>query len=375
MNTTTTKHDLTWVDYLRVIACFLVVLAHCCDAYVSASSAESFMAGSIWGTFYRPSVPLFIMITGVLLMPTSMRIAEFYSRRLKRVLIPFAFWSILSPFLFYILVSSVTMLNPTINPDHHTITAVLNNVWLWIFSFNYSTIPYWYVYMMVGVYLIIPIISVWVKQATQQELKMVLKLWFFTTFIQYIEIILPFIGYQGNYGSFGIFGNCSWNIYTTFQYVGGFIGYVLLAHYLVKYPVQWSMKKTVALCILGWVVGYAISFGGFHYVRNTYPDNFNMLEIPWSYTSFNVVIMTVPIFLLIQKMNLRPCALITKLAEYSYGIFLIHFVIVHACYEFVSRVIIIPPFFQLFVVVLVSFPISALIIAGLRQISLFRKLT
>ncbi len=375
MNQVPIKHDLTWIDYLRVIACFLVVLAHCCDAYVSSASAESFMAGSLWGTFYRPSVPLFIMISGVLLMPTSMRIAEFYSRRLKRVLIPFAFWSIISPFLFYILVSSVNMLNPTIHAEHHTITAVLNNAWLWLFNFSYSTIPYWYVYMMVGVYLIIPIMSVWVQQATQKELLLVLKLWFFTTFIQYIEIILPFLGYQGNYGSFGIFGNCSWNTFTTFQYIGGFIGYVLLAHYLVKYPLQWSLGKTISLGILSWLIGYGISFGAFHYVRNNYPENFNMLEIPWAYTSFNVVLMTIPIFLIAQKIHFRPSILIAKLAECSYGIFLVHFVIVHACYEFVARYITIPPFFQLFVVVLVSFPLTALIVAGLRTMPLFRKLS
>ncbi len=375
MNKLTTKHDLTWIDYLRVIACFLVVLAHCCDPYVSAASAESFMAGSLWGTFYRPSVPLFIMITGVLLMPTSMRIAEFYSRRLKRVLVPFAFWSIVSPFLFYFLISGVNMLNPAVNPELHTFSTALNNAWLWIFSFNYSTVPYWYIYMMIGVYLIIPIISVWVQQATQKELKLVLKLWLFTTFIQYIEIILPFLGYQGNYGTFGIYGNCSWNTFSTFQYVGGFIGYVLLAHYLVKYPLQWSLKKTITLGALSWSIGYAISFGGFHYVRNTFPDNFNMLEIPWAYTSFNVVLMTLPIFVIVQKLNLRPCGLIKKLAEYSYGIFLIHFVIVHACYELAARYIDIPPFFQLFVVVLLSFPISPLVIGLLRQIPIFKKLT
>lgn len=35
-------------------------------------------------------------------------------------------------------------------------------------------------------------------------------------------------------------GNCDWNIYGRFYYFSGFIGYLLLAYYLVKYPLNWS---------------------------------------------------------------------------------------------------------------------------------------
>ncbi len=372
-NKLTINHELSWVDYIRVAACLLVVLAHCCDPFVSSSSSEAFMAGSIWGTFYRPAVPLFIMISGVLLLPTNLRIGEFYSRRLKRILKPFIFWSIVSPLLFYAFAHAFDVLNPAFNPEHHTLTAMLNNLWLWIFSFNFSTIPYWYIYMMIGVYLIIPIISSWVKEATKKELELVLKIWFFTTFIQYIEIILPSLGYTGNYGHFGIYGDCSWNTFSVFHYLSGFLGYALLGHYLKKYPRTWSMTKTVTLCAVMWVVGYAISFGGFHFVKINFPDNFNMLEIPWMYTSFNVVLMTLPFFLLIQRLNPKPRKLITLISDYSFGIFLAHFIVVHLSYEFVIRYISIPPFLQLFVAFVIGFVLTTLLVAMLRKIPFIRR--
>ncbi len=369
----TIKHDLIWVDYIRVMACLLVVLAHCCDAYVSNPSKESFMAGSIWGTLYRPSVPLFIMISGVLLLPTSMRISEFYNRRIKRILGPFIFWSILSPILFYFFAASIDTINTSVNPDNLTISKTINYLWLWIFNFNFSTIPYWYIYMMLGVYLIIPIISNWVKDATKKELQLVIKIWIFTTFIQYIQIVLPFLGYNGNYGSFGIFGESPWNIYTTFQYLSGFIGYAILGSYLRKYPIQWSITKTIIFSLIIWGIGYFISFEGFHFVKNNFPENYNMLEIPWSYTSFNVVMMTIPIFILIQKINPKPRRIITIISDYSFGIFLSHFIFVHLIYEFVARYIIVIPILQLFIVFIFSFIITALFVALLRKIPLLNK--
>ncbi len=98
------KHNLKWVDLLRVFACFFVVLAHACDPFVAGSDPDAFLAGAVYGTLCRVSVPLFMMISGVLLMPTPMRLKEFYSRRLSRVLSPFIFWGVVTPFLFYLLV-------------------------------------------------------------------------------------------------------------------------------------------------------------------------------------------------------------------------------------------------------------------------------
>lgn len=369
------KHDLTWVDYLRVIACILVVLAHCCDPYVCGETVESFTAGSFYGTFCRPSVPLFMMISGLLLLPSSLRMGDFYAKRFKRLLTPFIFWSLVTPFLFYVLVSCITILNPSITLENHTLNATLNDMWLWLFSFNYATVPYWYIYMMLGVYLIIPIVSDWIKQASKKELQTILFLWCFSTIIPYLRIVLPSLGYLGNYDHDGLYGECSWNLYSTFYYVSGFIGYVLLGYYFHKYPLTWSLGKTWGIAITSWALGFAITYLGFHYIHDNFPDNFNMLEIPWAYNSINVVMMTLPYFILTQKIATHPCAFITRLADYSYGIFLLHFVIVQLCYEIVARYIIVTPLVQLPIVLVLAFSLTACIIALLRRIPIFRQLS
>ena len=60
-----------WVDLLRVLSCFLVVFAHCCDPFVAQFDQDraSFLTGAFSGSLVRSSVPMFVMMTGVLLLP------------------------------------------------------------------------------------------------------------------------------------------------------------------------------------------------------------------------------------------------------------------------------------------------------------------
>lgn len=60
---------IVWVDVLRFIAIFMVICIHCSDPFnVSAearSNPEFNFWGSLYGSFLRPCVPLFVMITGL----------------------------------------------------------------------------------------------------------------------------------------------------------------------------------------------------------------------------------------------------------------------------------------------------------------------
>ena len=88
---------IVWVDLLRLIAMLMVITAHCTDMY-NATPQEDPMAG-FWGMFIgsmmRPSVPLFAMMTGLLLLPVNSSPSEFYRKRIPRVLIPMVLWSVL----------------------------------------------------------------------------------------------------------------------------------------------------------------------------------------------------------------------------------------------------------------------------------------
>ena len=65
------RERIGWVDLLRVTACFLVVFSHRCDAFVAVfdSDRATFLQGTLAGSFVRACVPLFVMMSGVLLLP------------------------------------------------------------------------------------------------------------------------------------------------------------------------------------------------------------------------------------------------------------------------------------------------------------------
>ena len=100
---TTTKEHLGWIDLLRVLACFLVVLSHCCDPFVAQFDADrsAFLTGMFTGSTVRCCVPLFVMMTGVLLLPVQTGMSAFYRKRIGRIALPLVFWSLALPLLFF----------------------------------------------------------------------------------------------------------------------------------------------------------------------------------------------------------------------------------------------------------------------------------
>lgn len=146
--------------------------------------------------------------------------------------------------------------NAALPADGFTPQATGVKLYTFIFNFNFDTTPLWYLYMLVGLYLILPILSAWLERATKREIRLFLWVWGATLLLPYLRMIAPMLGYAGNYGHMGLFGECDWNLYGTFYYVSGFIGYLVLAHYLVLYPPAWSWRKrSASLCrCLSWVI-------------------------------------------------------------------------------------------------------------------------
>lgn len=144
--------------------------------------------------------------------------------------------------------------------------------------------------------------------------------------VPYIKMAAPLLGYTGNYDNAGIWGVCNWNEFGTFYYFSGFLGYIILAYYLVKYPLNWSWNKTLAVAILLFVIGYGITFSGFLITQKYFPANYANLEIVWYFCNINVAMMTFAMFIVFQKINIKESKLLKNLSSATFGIFLCHFI-------------------------------------------------
>lgn len=97
----TTRKHVVWLDVVRLVAMFTVVCCHSADPFnfypgePPANIDEIKFWGAAYGAFLRPCVPLFVMITGALLLPVRGEISAFYKKRISRVFWPFLIWSVI----------------------------------------------------------------------------------------------------------------------------------------------------------------------------------------------------------------------------------------------------------------------------------------
>lgn len=368
-----------WIDALRVLACFMVVMSHCCDGFVAQFDADrqSFLTGVLMGSLMRASVPLFVMITGVLLlpMPAEMRLGQFYRRRVGRILPPLIFWSLALPPLAYLYFTGLGShsINPSVDLAAYTPEGLANRLWSWVLNFNFDTTPLWYLYMLLGLYLIIPIVSAWLQQARKQDILTFLIIWFVTLLLPYVDLLAPAIGYQGNYGHMGILGACDWNSFSTFYYVSGFIGYLVLAYYLRAYPPACSTGKLAALLVPMFVVGYCITAGGYVWLQDMYPGNYAYLEIVWYFCGINVMMMTLPLFIAVMRSSLAPSRFLSSVASLTFGIYLCHFIFVMIAYDWYSTLGI-TPIARILLMSVTVFAIAAILTWILRSLRFTRAL-
>lgn len=363
------RETIGWIDFLRVFAALMVVFSHSCDAFVGAFDTDKnqFLTGVFLGSLARPCVPLFVMMTAVLLLPVknNLSLGEFYRKRIGRIIIPLIFWSLVLPVAFWGYFSSFgsSSLNPMLTPSDYSGESLINRLYTWIFNFNFDTVPLWYLYMLIGLYFIMPVLSAWLDKADKKDIRLFLLVWGVSLFIPYIQMIAPFLGYQGNWGNYGILGVCDWNIYGTFYYASGFLGYLIVAYYFSRWPVSWAWKKTLLICLPSFILGYAATSFGYIWFQTLFPGNYSYLEIIWLFCGINVMLMTLPVFIIVQKSAVKGSKFLTWIASLSFGVYLCHFIFVYIFYD-IFNITSLPTFIRIFFIA-ISACICSLVISGL----------
>ncbi|MBR1706087.1 MAG: acyltransferase [Bacteroidales bacterium] len=321
-----------WVDWLRVTACFLVMMTHSAEPFYLGGEGSLILTRSdaLWVSILnvvpRACVALFVVASSYLQFPLHYSTGEFFRRRAGRILIPFAFWSVV-----YALVWG--------SPVQNFKDLLLN--------FNYAAGHLWFVYMLVGVYLLMPLLSPWAEKVGKRELQVYLAFCLFTTVIPFIRQWAggpaPVIyGPSGipNAAKYPLWGEASWNTYGLFYYLSGFIGYLLLGLYFRRFVGDQSWKKTLGLAAPLFLVGAGICTAGF--LTRVQADAAGVFPVegpvglaalwegPWLNDTFGVALMTVAWLLLFRKIKTPGRfygAVLLPLSKASYGMYLSHMLV------------------------------------------------
>ena len=330
MNLSNQKNQhIVWLDVVRFIAMFTVVCCHCTDPFnfypgTAPNIGEIKLWGAIYGSVLRPCVPLFVMITGALLLPVRGDTSTFYKKRIPRVFYPFLIWSVL--YNLFPWITGLLGLNPQIILDffpyageevmQQSFSVSLKYILMIPFNFSILAVHMWYIYLLIGLYLYLPVFSAWVEKASERAKLMFLLAWGVTLLLPY------YYQFVSNY----LWGTCSWNSFGMLYAFAGFNGYLLLGHYLRN--LEWSLKKTLAIGIPMFAVGYAVTFLGFRHITALPEYTDEMLELFFTYCSLNVVMMTIPVFMLAKKVKVnseRMKKALANLTVCGFGIYMIHY--------------------------------------------------
>lgn len=332
---------IVWADLLRFVAIMMVICIHCSDPFnvspEARSNPEYNLWGSIYGAFLRPCVPLFVMLTGMLLLPIQQDMGQFYKKRMMRVIVPFLIWSLLYnlfPLLTGIMGWDSSILTKMFayageNPSQSWESS-LHNIYMIPFNFNVYTIPLWYIYMLIGLYLFMPFFSAWLKQATDKQMKVFLFIWGITLFLPYCN------EYISNY----ILGTCAWNNFGTLYYFAGFNGYLLLGYYL-NVNNKLTIGKTIILSVILFVIGYVITYIGFRDMTSKSNISEEQMELFFLYCTPNVLLMTVAVFILVQRIQIRSpfiTSMLSNITKCGLGIYMIHYFIVGIGYLIIEKI-------------------------------------
>ena len=88
-----------YLDVLRSLAIIFVIMNHVCRRFCEFTPAGTFrwLTSAVWIDIAVMGVPIFMMISGALLLNRDYELGDFMKRRFSRILIPFIFWALLLP--------------------------------------------------------------------------------------------------------------------------------------------------------------------------------------------------------------------------------------------------------------------------------------
>ena len=237
-----------WLDFLRVTACFLVMTVHATEPFYLGGDGTLVLSGAdaFWVSLFegiaRCCVPLFVIASGYLQLPLGYDTWTFCRRRFVRIGVPMVLWT---------LVYALAYGSPVAN-----FKGLLLN-------FNYAAGHLWFVYMLLGLYLIMPVLSPWLEKVSAKELGVFLGLWALTLCIPFVREaaggMAPMIYAADGLPApalFPLWGEASWNPFGLFYYVSGFVGYLLVGVFVKRFVPEGRLVRAVGwtLFLLGFIL-------------------------------------------------------------------------------------------------------------------------
>lgn len=292
-------------DFLRIFACFMVIVNHTNSAiFREFFPSVSGHASLILFFISKTAVPVFFMISGALLLGKKDTYKTAYSKRAFRIAADIIVFSVLTAFVFN---GGFSFLNLSF------FSSMINKPYI---------TPYWYLYSYFAIMLMLPFLQRLVNALSKKDLTVLLSLLFFVhtivSFISYLEII-P-----------------SASNYFTREFFSGDIFYFFFGYYIYKFlpdMLNTAKRKRIVLSISPAAFFAGIIFSWYRTSQEFYADGEFSLRLDNIYglpVLLSSVGLFVFVFLLLKDVKItgRLSKLITIVSSSTFGIYLTHYIII-----------------------------------------------
>ncbi|HPS53038.1 MAG TPA: acyltransferase family protein [Phycisphaerae bacterium] len=285
-----------WIDLLRVVSAFAVVVLHLAACVSQQPADDGWLAGEIYDALTRWCVPVFVMVSGALLLDDIKRdepAGTFYRKRLGRLGWAFAFWV-----TFYVLFGWAD-------------AAVFNRPhdFYEVFEKILSGRPWshlWFLYMITGLYLVVPVLRRWILPLGNASMRRLIALLLVATSINNFWAIItdrpenPFILWFADY-----------------------LGYFLAGYYL-RFRAKYILSSRLALIFF--VGSVIMSVIGMNWILAA---GGSLQFARWFHHYQNPCVMIASLSMFMLAMRSSVPAWAGSIAPLTFGIYLIHPAVQH----------------------------------------------
>jgi len=292
----------TYLDILRIISIFSVIVIHVSmDSWLNLKIYSiDWQIANIFDSISRFAVPVFIMVSGALFLnpKKTVQFKTIFKKYILRIVIAFIFWSFL-----YATFNGLSIYKE-INIE------LLKYI---IKRFIIGEYHMWFLYTIVGLYLITPFLKKIVENRNLAKSFLVLS-FTFSSLIPFLQL-LPVLNKTEVLTD-------KLNLY----FFLGYSFYYMLGHYLYTYEFSRQIKSIIySLGLLSLFctilsTNLLITISKFDFLSTNYGYTVNLMP--------NIVFMSSSVFLLIKSLfygkELKRNELIIRLSKLSFGAYLIH---------------------------------------------------
>ena len=297
------KKRYLYMDILNIIAIISVVALHCGGIGNTFSTARWWKTSLIIEVVCYFAVPIFIMLSGANLMNYRKKYdtKTFFNKRFTRVMIPTIAWfTIMSIWKIYVI--------KTLDINGIGIKGFLN-----LLLNNKIEFTYYYLFVILGLYLTMPLLS----QLTDKKYRK--TLWYVVGIFFIFNSLIP--------GLLSLI-EINWNSDITIL-IGCYAMYAILGYLLSTQDIPKKYRIIIyVLAVLGMIYRYVTTYIW------SYDAGENIILTWKGHHQFTTIILSTAVFLLIKNIKLKKIEnnkkiskLIAKIASCSFGIYLLHLIV------------------------------------------------